>query len=151
MDLRKIKKLIELLEESNLTEMEIKEGEESIRLSRMSLVVPQSAAGTTGVAPLVSPSSAPLPVDSAAPAAAEIPEGHQIRSPMVGSFYAAPKPGAKPFVQVGGKVQVGDTLCVIEAMKIFNQIEADKSGTVVAVLKENGDPVEYGETLFVLS
>ncbi len=146
MDLRKIKKLIELLEESDLSEMEIKEGEESIRLSRTSSTVQQ-----VGAVPVVSPGSVALPVDSAASAVTEIPEGHHIRSPMVGTFYAAPKPGAKPFVQLGGKVQVGDTLCVIEAMKIFNQIEADKSGTIVAVLKDNGDPVEYGETLFVLS
>lgn len=150
MDLRKIKKLIELLEESNLTEMEIKEGEESIRLSRASLVVQQTGAATAiPFAP--SPGSAALPVEPPPSAAAEMPEGHHIRSPMVGTFYAAPKPGAKPFVQVGGKVQVGDTLCVIEAMKIFNQIEADKSGTILAVLKENGDPVEYGETLFILN
>lgn len=151
MDLRKIKKLIELLEESNLSELEIKEGEESIRLSRASSVAPQTGAAATTVVPFVSaPASGALPVEPPPPAAAEAPEGHHVRSPMVGTFYAAPKPGAKPFVQVGGKVQVGDTLCVIEAMKIFNQIEADKSGTVVAVMKENGDPVEYGETLFVL-
>jgi acetyl-CoA carboxylase biotin carboxyl carrier protein len=148
MDLRKIKKLIELLEESNLGEMEIKEGEESIRLSRTSSVVQQTGMVTTATVPVVPPGSAALPAESAA---TEMPEGHHIRSPMVGTFYAAPKPGAKPFVQVGGKVQVGDTLCVIEAMKIFNQIEADKSGNIVAVLKENGDPVEYGETLFILS
>lgn len=151
MDLRKIKKLIELLEHSNLSEMEIKEGEESIRLSRTSSVVSPTAAVTTTTIPVPSPGSAARPVESAVSVATEIPEGHHIRSPMVGTFYAAPKPGAKPFVQVGSKVQVGDTLCVIEAMKIFNQIEADKSGTVVAVLKENGDPVEYGESLFVLN
>jgi acetyl-CoA carboxylase biotin carboxyl carrier protein len=151
MDLRKIKKLIELLEESKLSEMEIKEGEESIRLSRTSSVVQHTGAVTAATIPVVSPGSVALPVESAVSTATEIPEGHHVRSPMVGTFYAAPKPGAKPFVQVGGKVEVGDTLCVIEAMKIFNQIEADKSGTIVAVLKENGNPVEYGETLFVLN
>ena len=150
MDLRKIKKLIELLEESNLSELEIKEGEESIRLSRTSLIVQQPGALTTAMVPATFPGSEALPLEPTT-SATEFPEGHHIKSPMVGTFYAAPKPGAKPFVQVGGKVQVGDTLCVIEAMKIFNQIEADKSGTIVAMLKENGDPVEYGETLFILN
>ncbi len=150
MDLRKIKKLIELLEESDLSEMEIKEGEESIRLSRASSTVPHTGVVTMAPVPVLHPGPPP-PTEPATPAVSDIPEGHQIKSPMVGTFYAAPKPGAKAFVQVGSKVQVGDTLCVIEAMKIFNQIEADKSGTVAAVLKENGDPVEYGETLFVLN
>ena len=147
MDIRKIKKLIELLEESNLSEMEIKEGEESIRLSRVSSVAPPavSAAPTPGVE---------LPAAPAVAAAIEgeeaLPAGHPVKSPMVGTFYAASKPGAEAFVKVGSKVEVGDTLCVIEAMKIFNQIEADASGTVVAVLKDNGSPVEYGEVLFVI-
>jgi len=146
MDIRKIKKLIELLEESNLNEIEIREGEESIRLSR--------GAGVVSVAPVAQPAA---PVVAAVPAPAEtpaappaVPEGHPVKSPMVGTYYAAAQPGAQPFVEVGASVQVGDTLCVIEAMKIFNQIEADKSGTVVAILKENGEPVEYGETLFVI-
>ncbi len=144
MDLRKIKKLIELLEESNLSEMEIREGEESIRLSRAtSARLPVSYIPPASVQPETASIAREL-------APVEAPPGHQVKSPMVGTFYSAPKPGSKPFVQVGSKVQVGDTLCVIEAMKIFNQIEADKSGTVVAVLKENGEPVEYGEILFVI-
>ncbi len=144
MDLRKIKKLIELLEDSNLSELEIREGEESIRLSRATSTQPP-ASHAPGPAVQLDPASVARELPPP-----EAPKGHQVKSPMVGTFYAAPKPGSKPFVQVGSKVQVGDTLCVIEAMKIFNQIEADKSGTVVAVLKENGEPVEYGEVLFVL-
>jgi len=150
MDLRKIKKLIELLEESDLSEMEIREGEESIRLSRTSSVVSHTPAVTQVTLPHVPPGSETA-VKVQEGSTAEILEGHHVKSPMVGTFYAAAKPGAQPFVQVGSKVQVGDTLCVIEAMKIFNQIEADKSGTIVAVLKENGEPVEYGETLFVIN
>ncbi len=143
MDLRKIKKLIELLEESNLSEMEIKEGEESIRLTRT----------PPGVGLVYPPGAAPA-VESVAAmdaTAVDVPAGHQVKSPMVGTFYASPKPGSRPFVQVGSEVQVGDTLCVIEAMKIFNQIEADRAGKVVAVLKENGEPVEYGEILYVIN
>lgn len=145
MDIRKIKKLIELLEESNLTEMEIREGEESVRLSR--------------VGPAVAAPVAPVHPASLSPTAGghetehmeqTIPDGHAVQSPMVGTFFSAPKPGAKPFAEVGSQVQIGDTLCVIEAMKIFNQIEADKAGTVIAVLKENGEPVEYGEPLFII-
>jgi acetyl-CoA carboxylase biotin carboxyl carrier protein len=146
MDLRKIKKLIELLEESQLTEIEIREGEEAIRLSRaghmapVTYAVPALAAATPAAA--AAPEAAPVPAP---------PAGHAVKSPMVGTYYSAPKPGAASFVQVGSKVAVGDVLCVIEAMKIFNQIEADKPGTVAAILKESGAPVEYGETLFIIA
>jgi len=128
-----------LLEESNLSEMEIREGEESVRFSRMAPSMPAAQPAATVAAAAV-PSPAP-------PA---IPDGHLVKSPMVGTFYSAPKPGARPFAEVGKPVQIGDTLCVIEAMKIFNQIEADKAGTVTAVLKESGEPVEYGEPLFII-
>ena len=147
MDIRKIKKLIELLEESNLTEIEIVEGEESVRLIRGGMV--QQAM----------PAALPLaPAAIAAPAAAavveededQIPEGEAVLAPMVGTFYAASGPEAQPFVKLGQSVGVGDTLCIIEAMKMFNQIEADVSGTVVAVLAENGQPVEYDQPLFVI-
>lgn len=148
MDIRKIKKLIELLEESNLSEMEIKEGEESIRLSRVSSVAAPTLPNVPPE-PVVEISSSqatpPAPAGEA-----PLPDGHRIKSPMVGTFYAAPRPDAEAFVKVGSKVDIGDTLCVIEAMKIFNQIESDTSGTVVAVLKESGSPVEYGEVLFVI-
>lgn len=150
MDIRKIKKLIELLEESSLTEMEIVEGEESVRLMRGG-----QAQAMTYVAP---PVAAPPAVAAPAPAAAEppkadddgIPEGELALSPMVGTFFAASGPGAEPFVSLGQRVGVGDTLCIIEAMKMFNQIEADVAGTVVAILVENGQPVEYDQPLFVI-
>ena len=150
MDIRKVKKLIELLEESSLTEIEIVEGEESVRLAR---------GGQTQAAPFLAP-----PVVAAAPLAAaaapaveppkseedQVPEGELVLSPMVGTFFAASGPGAEPFVSLGQRVGVGDTLCIIEAMKMFNQIEADVSGTVVAILVENGQPVEYDQPLFVI-
>lgn len=149
MDIRKVKKLIELLEESNIAEIEIHEGEESVRISRASTVAPAMIA-----APAATPAAAPAPAaprtPSAAPAAAEEPEGHIIRSPMVGTFYRAPSPGAKPFVTDGQSVSSGETLCIIEAMKILNQIESDKSGKIVEILVENGQPVEYNEPLFVI-
>lgn len=150
MDLRKVKKLIELLEESNLSEMEIREGEESIRLSRGSSVsVPAVMPQPQMAAPIVPTTVSPEPIQEKSDSA-DVPEGHRIHSPMVGSYYGSSKPESPPFVSVGSKVKAGDTLCLIEAMKIFNQIEADKSGTVVAILKENGDAVEYGELLFVI-
>lgn len=147
MDLRKIKKLIELLEASHLDELEIREGEESIRLSRTS---PNAyAARSTPGAALVKVGASD--VDVATPVAeSELVGGHVVTSPMVGTYFPSPKPGAEPFVKVGSKVEIGDTLCVIEAMKIFNQIEADRAGTVVKVFKHNGEPVEYGEALFVI-
>ena len=151
MDIRKVKKLIEMLEESSLAEIEIHEGEESIRISRASSAAP-AAPVAYAAAPVAAPAAAPA---TAATAEAEtagsaLPSGHQVKSPMVGTFYRASSPGAKPFVEVGNQVSAGDTLCIIEAMKMLNEIEADKSGVVRAILKDNGEPVEYGEALFVI-
>ena len=149
MDIRKIKKLIELLENSGLAEIEIKEGDDAIRISRSSTVVE-----TAPVAPAIEPVAAPVSAVATADVVddmAGLPEGHAVTSPMVGSFYAAPSPESKNFVEIGSKVKVGDTLCIIEAMKIFNEIESDKAGTIVAILKEPGDPTEFGETLFIIS
>jgi acetyl-CoA carboxylase biotin carboxyl carrier protein len=151
MDIRKVKKLIEMLEESSLAEIEIQEGEESIRISRASSTAPLAAAAPAPV--MAAPAAAPAAVaDSSAPAdsASGIPAGHKVESPMVGTFYRAPTPGASPFVEVGNQVNIGDTRCIVEAMKMLNQIDADKSGTIKAILKENGEPVEYGEPLFVI-
>jgi acetyl-CoA carboxylase biotin carboxyl carrier protein len=150
MDIRKIKKLIELLEESSLSEIEIVEGEESLRISRaVTVAAPQQMMLPQGVAP----APAPAPAEAARPesdAEEAVPEGQIVRSPMVGTFYAASSPEAEPFASLGQKVSAGDTLCIIEAMKMFNQIESDYSGTVVAVLVENGQPVEFDEPLFVI-
>jgi acetyl-CoA carboxylase biotin carboxyl carrier protein len=147
-DIRKIKKLIELLEDSSLTEIEIIEGEESVRLARGGML----QAAPVAAAPVVAQAAA-----APAPAAEEIkqqddlmPEGEAVLSPMVGTFYGASSPEAEPFVSLGQRVGVGDTLCIIEAMKMFNQIESDVSGTVVAILAENGQPVEYDQPLFVI-
>jgi len=161
MDIRKVKKLIEMLEESNLTELEIVEGEESVRLSRagpatamqMSYAPPQYAAP---LAPAAAPAAAPAPAAVApkavaAPAAADdLPEGDILRSPMVGTYYASPSPDTDPFVSLGQRVSEGETLCIIEAMKMFNQIEAETSGTVVGILAESGQPVEFDQPLFVI-
>ena len=145
MDIRKIKKLIEMLEESNLAEIEIREGEESIRISRASSVTTSGVAQPTAI-------STPSPTQAAPIEAAETaaPSGHVIVSPMVGTFYRAASPGGPAFVEVGSRVNVGDTLCIIEAMKMLNEIEADRAGVVRTILKENGQPVEYGEALFVI-
>jgi acetyl-CoA carboxylase biotin carboxyl carrier protein len=157
MDLRKIKKLIDLLEESNLAEIEIKEGEESVRLARM----PRGGVATP--APVVHHVEAPraaiaAPVAHATPSSEshggkskDVPDGHMIRSPMVGTYYASPNPDSAPFVKVGQTVKAGDTLGIIEAMKMFNPIEADVSGTVRAVLVETGQPIEFDEPMFVIS
>ncbi|MDT8407965.1 MAG: acetyl-CoA carboxylase biotin carboxyl carrier protein [Wenzhouxiangellaceae bacterium] len=149
MDLRKIKKLIELLEESNLSELEIHEGEESVRLSR-----PGTASAPVAATPMAIPAaasaSAGAPAPPEEPAEGQLPEGQLVRSPMVGTFYDAPNPDSEPFVKEGQKVSVGDTLCLIEAMKMFNQIESDHEGTVVAVLVETGQPVEFDQPLFVI-
>ena len=149
MDIRKVKKLIELLEESQVAEIEIHEGEESVRISRMPAVLPAQAVvqAPPAVAMAAPPQEAAVSEPAAEPAA---PEGHAVTSPMVGTFYEAASPGAKPFVQVGQQVSVGDILCIIEAMKMLNQIEADKAGTVTAKLVENGQPVEFGQSLFVI-
>jgi acetyl-CoA carboxylase biotin carboxyl carrier protein len=151
MDIRKIKKLIELLEESGIAEIEIKEGEEAVRISRHPTGMPlaiQSAPPLFAAPAASAPAAAtgPTPSEPSEPAI----EGHVITSPMVGTFYRAPSPGAKPFIDVGQRVSVGDTLCIIEAMKMMNQIEADKAGVVKTVLVDNGQPVEFGQPLFVI-
>jgi len=148
MDIRKVKKLIELLEESNVAEIEIHEGEESVRISRMPATLPaQAVVQAAPAVAMAAPAAAPQETAAVEPAA---PEGHAVTSPMVGTFYEAPSPGARPFVEVGQQVGIGDTLCIIEAMKMLNQIEADKAGTVAAKLVENGQPVEFGQSLFVI-
>ena len=148
MDIRKVKKLIELLEESDINEIEIKEGEESVRISRASSVVAAAPVMQAAPAPVAAPVAAPAaaPVAPAAPAI----DGHAVTSPMVGTFYGAPSPGAAPFVQVGQSVKEGEVICIIEAMKMMNQIEADKSGTVTAVLIEDGEAVEFDQVLVTI-
>jgi len=154
MDLRKIKKLIDLLEESNLAELEIKEGEEVVRLSRVpkGTAAPQMyAAPMQQAAPVAAAPVVAAPAAVAAPVEAGLPAGHVTKAPMVGTFYASSTPGAPAFATVGKQVKAGETLGIIEAMKMFNQIEADVSGTVVAVLVENGQPVEFDEPMFVIA
>jgi acetyl-CoA carboxylase biotin carboxyl carrier protein len=149
-DLRKLKTLIELVESSGIAELEIQEGEERVRITR---------AVASGAAPTVLPVTVPAVTATVAGAAASVPEpsapaepeGHQVKSPMVGTFYRAASPGAKAFVEVGDSVEVGDTLCIIEAMKLMNEIESDKSGVVKQVLAENGQPVEFGQPLVVIA
>jgi acetyl-CoA carboxylase biotin carboxyl carrier protein len=151
-DIRKVKKLIELLEESGISEIEISEGEESVRISRY------PNPGTVSVQtlqhpPMVAAPAVPAPAASAEPAAAPPPpaaRGQQVTAPMVGTFYSGPAPGAKPFVEIGTEVKPGDTLCVIEAMKMMNQIESEIAGRVVSILVENGSPVEFGQALFII-
>jgi len=157
MDIRKVKKLIELLEESGVSEIEIKEGEESVRISRHPTgVVHAFAAPTPYAAPAAAGGGAAPAAALGVPAAAPVPTApaHSpdslVTAPMVGTFYAAPAPGAKPFVELGSEVKPGDVLCIIEAMKMMNQIESDKAGRVVSVLVKNGDPVEFGQTLFII-
>ncbi len=153
MDIRKIKKLIELVEESGISELEISEGEESVRISRAapaaSFPVMQQAYAAPVQQPALSAAVAPVAAEAAPAAATEI-SGHIVRSPMVGTFYRTPSPDAKAFIEVGQKVNAGDTLCIVEAMKMMNQIEADKSGTVKAILVESGQPVEFDEPLVVI-
>ena len=152
MDIRKVKKLIELLEESGIAEIEIKEGEESVRISRDSPHAPtmpiQYAAAPAPA--MAAPAPAAASTDAGDDESSNIVSGHQVTSPMVGTFYEAPSPGAAAFTEVGKKVKEGDVLCIIEAMKMLNQIESDKSGTVKAVLVDNGQPVEFGQPLFVI-
>ena len=152
MDIRKVKKLIELLEESGVSEIEIKEGEESVRISRHpSGGTAKIAARMAYAAPPPAPAHAAAPAASApAPAKPAAPPDQAVTAPMVGTFYSAPAPGAKPFVELGSEVKPGDVLCIIEAMKMMNQIESDKAGRVVSVLVKNGDPVEFGQPLFVI-
>jgi acetyl-CoA carboxylase biotin carboxyl carrier protein len=155
MDIRKVKKLIELLDESGIAEIEITEGEESVRISR------HASKSAPAPAPAVAAPAAPAPAPAtpAAPAAATPPppvapdadeDGHAVTAPMVGTYYSAPSPGSPAFVQVGDKINEGDTLCIIEAMKMMNQIEAEASGTIKSIRAQNGDPVEYGQVLFVI-
>lgn len=148
MDLRKLKTLIELVESSGIAELEISEGEERVRITRS----PSSMMQQVYAAPQQQMMAAPAPQAAAPaePAKAAEAEGHAVKSPMVGSFYRCPSPGAKSFVEVGQSVNVGDTLCIIEAMKLLNEIECDKAGVVKAVLVENGQPVEYGQPLFII-
>lgn len=151
MDLRKLKKLIDLVQESGISELEVTEGEEKVRIAKHlatapAQYIPQMAQPLNTVAV---PAAAPAPV-AAAPAEAALPEGHVVKAPMVGTFYRSSAPGAKPFADVGQSVSVGDTLCIIEAMKLMNEIEADANGTIKAILVDNGEPVEYGQPLFVI-
>jgi acetyl-CoA carboxylase biotin carboxyl carrier protein len=155
MDIRKVKKLIELLEESGIAEIEISEGEESVRISRYPAGGAPAPVVHYAQAPMPAPGSpAPLaaPALATAPAAPTAPakNDHTVTAPMVGTFYASAAPGSKPFVDIGSEVNVGETLCIIEAMKMMNQIESDKAGRVTAVLVKNGDPVEFGQPLFII-
>jgi len=148
MDIRKIKKLIELVEESGINELEISEGEESVRISRGVPVMAAPAPFMQAPAPVAAPAAVAAPVvEAAAPAVAA---GHQVRSPMVGTFYSSASPESPVFVEIGQHVNAGDTLCIIEAMKMMNQIEADKSGTIKAILAENEDAIEFDQPLFII-
>ena len=151
MDIRKVKKLIELLEESGIAEIEITEGEESVRISRYGPVAAVSP--VTASMPVTAPAPAPLPTVAPAPASAATEvedDGFFVSSPMVGTFYASSSPGAAAYVQIGDRISEGDTLCIIEAMKMMNQIEAEVSGVIKSIRVQSGEPVEYGQTLFVI-
>lgn len=152
MDIRKIKKLIELLEESNIGELEIKEGEESVRIARNSGSM-QYVSAPMQYAPAPAPAAAPAApaAAAAAPAAASVQSGHAVKSPMVGTFYRSPSPEAPAFVEVGKQVKVGDVICIIEAMKMMNQIQADKAGVIEAILVEDGSPVEFDQPLVTIA
>jgi acetyl-CoA carboxylase biotin carboxyl carrier protein len=155
MDIRKIKKLIELLEESGIAEIEIKEGEEALRISRMPTAtavahqIPQMASLPLAP-PLAVPPKAAVPTAAETAATKAKANEHVITAPMVGTFYGAPSPGAKPFIEIGDEIKVGQVLCIIEAMKMMNQIESDKAGRVTSIMARNGDPVEFGQPLFVV-
>ena len=155
MDIRKVKKLIELLDETGVAEIEIKEGEESVRISRHPAgatyaMMPQHMAYAQAPAQAPAPVAAPAPTAAAVAAAAQAQADQTVTAPMVGTFYSASSPGAKAFVDIGSEVKAGDVLCIIEAMKMMNQIESDKAGRIVSVLAKNGDPVEFGQPLFVI-
>jgi acetyl-CoA carboxylase biotin carboxyl carrier protein len=149
MDIRKVKKLIELLDESGIAEIEISEGEDSVRISRHAAGLPQAAVMAAPAPIAAAVAAAPVAPPPAAPAEPED-DGYAVTAPMVGTFYTGTSPGAAPFVQVGDQVNEGDTLCIIEAMKMMNQIEAEISGTIKSIRVQNGDPVEYGQALFVV-
>jgi acetyl-CoA carboxylase biotin carboxyl carrier protein len=154
MDIRKIKKLIELLEESGIAEIEIKEGEEAVRISRMSPGVlsthPPQVTHLAGAPSAAGAAPAPEAAVAESPVQKPKPSEHVITAPMVGTFYASPSPGAKAFVEIGDEIKVGQVLCIIEAMKMMNQIEADRAGRIASVMARNGDPVEFGQPLFVV-
>jgi acetyl-CoA carboxylase biotin carboxyl carrier protein len=150
MDIRKVKKLIELLDESGIAEIEISEGEDSVRISRYAAGIPQAAVMAAPAPIAAAATAAPVVADPAAAAAEPEDDGYAVTAPMVGTFYTATSPGAAPFVQVGDQINEGDTLCIIEAMKMMNQIEAEVSGTIKSIRVQNGDPVEYGQALFVV-
>jgi acetyl-CoA carboxylase biotin carboxyl carrier protein len=149
MDLRKLKKLIDLVQESGIAELEITEGEEKVRISRAGNAV-QTAVMTMPQATTMMAAAPAAAAPAAAPETPAEPEGHVVKSPMVGTFYRSSAPGAKPFVEIGQSVNAGDTLCIIEAMKLLNEIEADQGGVIKSVLAENGQPVEYGQPLFLI-
>jgi acetyl-CoA carboxylase biotin carboxyl carrier protein len=149
MDLRKLKKLIDLVQESGIAELEITEGEEKVRISRAGNAL-QTAVMTMPQATTMMAAAPAAAAPAAAPETPAEPEGHMVKSPMVGTFYRSSAPGAKPFVEIGQSVNAGDTLCIIEAMKLLNEIEADQGGVVKSVLVENGQPVEYGQPLFLI-
>ena len=148
MDLRKLKKLIDLVQESGIAELEITEGEEKVKIVKGGVV--SVAPGPAVAAPVAERAAAPAPAAPAPAEAETAPEGHVVKAPMVGTFYRSPSPDAKAFVEVGQTVKEGDTICIIEAMKLMNEIEADAGGVVKAILVENGQPVEYGQPLFIL-
>ena len=151
MDLRKIKKLIELLDESGIAELEVTEGEESVRISRYGTAPPVGSAAMPIIPAAGPPPAAAQPIPEPAPAEEQArPNGFEIEAPMVGTMYRAPSPGAPPFVEVGSRISAGDVLCIIEAMKILNQIDSEVSGVVREILVENGQPVEYGQTLMIV-
>lgn len=150
MDLRKLKKLIELVEESGIAELEITEGEEKVRISKSSSSTQAYVGGPPVLQPPTPPSEVSAPLTPAIAAAELLPEGHVVKSPMVGTFYRTSTPGANPFVEVGQTVKVGDTLCIIEAMKLLNEIDSDASGVIQQILVENGQPVEFGQPLFII-
>jgi acetyl-CoA carboxylase biotin carboxyl carrier protein len=150
MDIRKVKKLIELLEESGIAEIEIKEGEESVRISRQQSGMAPAPYFHYPAPPMMSAAPAAIAAPAATPAVPAAKPDHTVTAPMVGTYYASASPGAKAFVDIGSEVNVGDTLCIIEAMKMMNQIESDKSGRVTAIMVKNGDPVEFGQPLFII-
>ena len=152
MDLRKLKTLIDLVSDSNVSELEITEAEGKVRIVKggVPMVQGYAPAPVYGAAPVAAPGTAPVAAAPVPAAVVEEPAGHTVKSPMVGTFYRSASPGAKPFVELGQTIKEGDTLCIIEAMKLMNEIEADKSGTIKAVLADNGSPVEFGQPLFVI-
>jgi acetyl-CoA carboxylase biotin carboxyl carrier protein len=151
MDLRKLKKLIDLVQESGISELEVTEGEEKVRIAKHSSPLPSYLPPMPSAAPQFAPAPTPAPSVVVTPPVEEVPEGMVVKSPMVGTFYRASAPGAKALVDVGQAISVGDRLCIIEAMKLMNEIESEFAGTIKAILVENGQPVEYGQPLFIIA